>query len=46
MKNVLNIHKQYESLGQNSVMDQMHKKFLELPDSDPKGGNDAEPKAG
>ena len=31
-QNVLNIHKQYEALGPNAVMDVMHKKFLELPD--------------
>lgn len=35
-QNVLNIYNQYEILGKNGIMDQKHKKFLELPDEPPK----------
>ena len=37
-QNVLNIYTQYEALGPNSVMDEYHKKFIELPDELPEGG--------
>jgi len=36
-QNVLNMYTQYEALGPNSVMDQYHKNFMQLPD-EPKEG--------
>ena len=34
--NVENMHKQYETLGPNNVMDEYHKQFMKLPMDDPK----------
>ena len=34
--NVRNLYEQYETLGENGIMDRKHQKFLELPD-EPKG---------
>ena len=40
-QNVLNMYTQYEALGPNSVMDQYHQRFMELPNESPtrEGGN-------
>lgn len=34
-KNVENMHKQYEALGENNVMNARYDRFLALPDSEP-----------
>jgi len=41
-QNVLNLYTQYEALGPNSVMNQMHNHFIELPDepTEGEGGNE------
>ncbi len=41
-QNVLNMYTQYEALGPNSVMDQYHQRFMQLPNEpiNTEGGNE------
>lgn len=38
--NMENMHKQYESLGENNVMNARHERFIALPDSPPVARHD------
>lgn len=41
-QNLENMYTQYEALGPNSVMDQLHDQFTHLPEQNPQGGGNGQ----